>query len=302
MLSADELTLMFTSLRPGGQGDLDLWVSTRSRAGEPFGKPVNLGPAVNSRVPDSHPCLSADGLMLWFNSDRSGRRDLYEAVRAAPDKPWGKAVSLGPAVNAPDHWDSDPCVSADGRTLLFDSERPGGCGGKDLWMSTRSGTRRPWGRPINLGLTVNSSHSDCSPWLSGDGRTLYFSSDRPGGRGGQDLYCAAVRPPESPPDTVALLNGWRVGKPVNLGAMVNSAGNDVTNCVSSDGRTLVFASDRPGGSGLYDLWWCKKRTADQRWSRPVNLGAAVNHSRHDTSPALSIDGLALVLTSLRPGG
>jgi hypothetical protein len=143
--------------------------------------------------------------------------------------------------------DFGTCTSVDGLELYFSSDRPGGSGGADLWVSARPSTKEPWGPSASLGPTVNSPYGDCYPSLSADGLTLYFSGDysstpRPGGLGGADIWMT-TRVSRSAP--------W--GAPVNLGAPVNSSERDFSPTISGDGLTLVFTSTRSGGLGNYDL-------------------------------------------------
>lgn len=138
-LSADGLTLFFSSSRPGGEGDFDLWQATRADTASEFGNVVNLGPVVNSPQRDSGAHLSADGLVLLFESVRrggAGKNDLYLSTRPTRDASFGKPVSLGTTINTSDD-EQAPCLSTDGHTLMFYSDRPGGQGQADLWMSRR---------------------------------------------------------------------------------------------------------------------------------------------------------------------
>ena len=134
-VSRDGLELYFTSNRPNGSGSNDLWVTKRAARDALWTEPENLGPEVNSEAHDSRPCLSADGLMLFFDSLRSGgygKGDLYITRRASRSDPWEEAVNLGPLVNSSAN-EQVAFISADGSTLYFDSGRTGGYGGQDIW-------------------------------------------------------------------------------------------------------------------------------------------------------------------------
>jgi len=195
-ISADGLSLFFDSRRSGGYGDRDLWVTTRASTNENWVTPVNLGVTVNSSATDACPHISPDGLSLFFASGRPGGygdKDLWITTRASLDDEWDTPVNLGAIVNS-SALDCCPSISVDGRTLFFHSTRPGGYGGRDLWVTTRPTTRDPWAEPMNLGLTVNSSAYDVGPSVSADGRTLYFYSNRPGGSGNHDLWQASIIP------------------------------------------------------------------------------------------------------------
>jgi ankyrin repeat protein/beta-lactamase regulating signal transducer with metallopeptidase domain len=251
-ISADELELYFSSYRSAGLGQADLWVAMRRAKGEPWGDPVNLGPTVNGPAGDDTPCISADGLALYFSSDRpggSGGLDLWMTRRKTKSSAWGEPVNLGPAVNsaADEH---APSISSDGLELYFSghilyhgSARPGGSGGADLWVTIRKTTDDPWGEPVNLGPTVNSPVGDAGPSISGDGLSLYFVSDRPGGFGMGDLWVTTRKSKSDP---------W--GAPVNLGPAVSSGWWDLDPDISRGGSALYFSSRRSVGLGGFDIW------------------------------------------------
>jgi len=143
-----------------------------------FGTPTNLGPIVNSTYMDCHPSISADGLSLYFTSDQpggSGGRDLWLVTRATTEDDWNTPIWLGPTVNSSAN-DGAPCISADGLSLYFGSGRPGGYGGGDIWVTTRSTIHDDWGTPENLGWPVNISYEEVGPSISADGLTLFFFS------------------------------------------------------------------------------------------------------------------------------
>jgi len=267
-----------------GQALPDGWV---------FSEPVNLSATVNSTANDSGPELSADGLTLWFESFRPGGQgisDNWMCARASLDAPFGEPVNLGSRVNSP-NGDSGPSLSGDGLSLAFESSRPGGQGGVDLWMCTRASPGEPFGERVNLGATVNSPQWDGPPSLSADALTLLFKSDRPGGVGGRDLWMCTRVSRETAFD-----------QPVNLGATVNSGAAEAAPDLSADGLTLLFQSDRPRGYGDYDLWLCMRPTRDDLFGEPVNLGTTVNSSFYEGTPHSSADLLTLVFASDRPGG
>ena len=255
-----------------------------------FGTPTKV-PSVNTPGFEIHPDISADGLSLYFASSRSGGQggfDLWVATRKTKDGKWGQPQNLGPTVNSPDsEW--CPRVSADGLSLYFGSTRPGGSGGRDLWVTTRPTKNDPWGAPVNLGPTVNSEADDLSACPSADGLSLFFHSKRAGGSGLQDLW-VTTRPTKDDP--------W--GEPVNLGPNVNSPDDDGDGCISADGLALFFFSSRPGGYGHTDLWVTTRKTTEDAWGKPVNLGPKVNSEAREWFPSISADGSTLYFFSDRP--
>jgi hypothetical protein len=179
--------LFFVSERvvPGACGGADIYV-TRSRGGT-WAEPTNLGCSVNSAGGEASPSLVFAGprSALYFSSNRAGGfssdapdtdSDIY--VSRVSIHGFGPAM-LVPGVNTSAE-DSRPNVRHDGREMVFDSTRPGSLGGPDLYVSTRSSLFRPWGEPVNLGPTINTTASESRASLSWDGRTLVFGSNRPG--------------------------------------------------------------------------------------------------------------------------
>ena len=244
-VSTDGLSLFFPSVRAGGVGGLDIWVTTRATKDDPWGAPVNLGPTVNSSSDDYSLDISADGLSLYFVSKRpggSGGYDAWVTTRITKNDPWNAPVNLGPTVNSSsDDYSLD--ISADGLTLHFTSNRGGGSGGHDVYVTTRPTTGDPWGAPVNLGPTVNGSSNEYTLGVSADGLSLYVVSDRGGGSGSLDIWVTR---------RTTANEDW--GAIVNLGPEVNSSAVDGFPGPSADGRMLYFSSNRPGGSGGVDLW------------------------------------------------
>ena len=234
-ISADGLSLFFTSNRSGGIGGLDVWVTTRETTDDPWGEPVNLGPTINSPLGEYGVSISSDGLSLYFDTSQLGPitywNDLWVATRATTDDGWSNPVSLGSRVNSLDD-DYSPSISSDGLSLFFMSNRSGNY---DLWVTTRATTDDDWSNAVNLGPTVNSSSADADPGISADGRMLFFSSRRPGGSGDADDILVTMRETTDDP--------W--GEPVNLGSVVNSLEKENYSNISADGSTLFFCTGSP---------------------------------------------------------
>jgi WD40 repeat protein/serine/threonine protein kinase/formylglycine-generating enzyme required for sulfatase activity len=247
-LSNDSLTLLFASSRPGGHGKVDLWICKRASPGEEFSSPENLGPTVNSSEVEDAPALSADGLTLLFHSRRGGGQgqgDLWMCTRTSATGQFGPPVNLGPMVNTPKN-EGGPVLSADSLTLIFDSSRPGGHGQNDLWICTRTSVKEPFGPPQNLGPAVNSFAIEATSFLSADGRTLFFSSNRPGGHGNTDIYRVPVLPPAgatpqqavTPPTDPAVSPGTAEPR----ARLSGHKGTVLSVAFSPDGKTLASGS------------------------------------------------------------
>ena len=140
-ISSDGLELYFSGIRdaytrPGGYGCADLWMTKRRTRNEPWEEPVNLGSTINSTAKDVRTTLSADGLLLFFDSNRPGgygRADIWVIRRSTRNEPWSEPMNLGPSVNslADEHF---AYLSSDGTILYFESDRPGGYGSHDIWQ------------------------------------------------------------------------------------------------------------------------------------------------------------------------
>jgi Tol biopolymer transport system component len=228
-LSADDLSLFFSSKR---NGNAEIWMTTRTTKDDPWGEPVNLG------LVGSDPSISADGLSLFFRSKRSGGyggADLWVTLRVSKDDPWGEPVNLGPVVNS-SGWEQHPDISADGLTLYFGSNRDGGLGRQDVWVTTRPTTEDEWGEPVNLGSPINRPWHEGGQSLSSDGSALFFGKGSP-----RSIWMSRWNH-----DSL----GW--GTPVWVGfnyPSETSLGPQPS--VSSDGSTLYFCA---GAYGYVDLW------------------------------------------------
>ena len=182
--------------------------------------------------------LSADGSKLYLTGCGWGRDSGCDLYVAHWDKDqWSMPKRIEGSINT-GSWESQPCVSADGKELYFVSRRNGNA---DIYCSRRNADRS-WGEPQNLGTPINTKGSEMAPFLHPDGKTLYFSSDKHIGMGGFDLFMS--RRGED--------GQWQ--EPVNLGFPINTQGDEINFFVASDGKTAFISSQREGGQGGYDIY------------------------------------------------
>ena len=269
----------------------------RANADFTFGEPTNLGPTVNSDQWEDTHCVSADGLELYYmyagSYDPNDPRfdwDISLSTRPTVEDDWGPPTNLGPVVNSTSD-EMGPCISYDGLELYFQSNRPGGAGLDDIWVSRRATKDDPWGEPENLGPPVNTETWDYNPRITPDGLELYFAY-------GLDPRLAVTRRETTDAP-------W--GEPVDLGPVVNNWTCQDGLWVSSDGLVLMFSDflwcdPRPDGLGGMDIWLSRRASKDDDWTTPVNVGSPVNTEFADGVPMISADGSMLYFNSDRPGG
>lgn len=247
-ISSDGLELYFWDcyfLRPGGFGGFDIWVSKRSSVSEPWGEAGNAGPLINTEYDDAKPSISADGLTLYFFSNRPGGYgglDIWMSTRRTITENWNVPVNLGEPVNS-EADESFPCISADNLELYFDSSRPGGYGDMDIWVAKRSSANDSWGEPVNPGETINTPLYDSCPYLSPDGRLLFFHGYRAGGPSLLNMWVSTRK---------TISDAWGPSTP--LPVPPNSRYMDGIAVISADGSTFYCCSFRRGGYGMGDTW------------------------------------------------
>ena len=203
--------------------------------------------------------------------------------------PWSRPVNLGPIVNTTAH-DHNPSISQDGLSLYLSSDRPGGVGGFDIWVSQRLAVDLPWEAPVNLGPTVNTSANDNGPSLSPDGRLLFFISTRPGGAGLADLYMSR---------RIRTDAGYVWDTPVNLSSL-NTPGIDAAPnyFANPHGRPqLFFTTTRLGGPEDIHVSELQK---DGVWGAPVPV-FELNSPAPDGRSTIRSDGLEIIFDSSRDG-
>ena len=206
---------------------------------------------------------------------------------------WSPPINLGPIVNS-SFDDLLPQVSKNGLSLYFASTRPGGFGGEDIWVCQRAGPDAPWGTPVNLGATINTSLRERGTGLSRDGHFLFLVTDRPGGFGALDIWVSWRA------NTLDDF-GWQ--PPVNLGEGVNTPSNEAGPSYVENDKIgfpqLYFTSNRPGGVGAYDIY-LSELAANGSFG-PATLVHELSSPEGDLRPTLRNDGLEVFLNSNREG-
>ena len=208
-----------------------------------WGKAEPLLGKINTNLNEGAQNISQDGEWLIFTGcnypEGAGSCDLYIAYKTKSGG-WTEAENMGPAINT-EFWESSPSLSPDKRHLYFASNRLGGLGGKDIWMSTRQ-TNGKWGNPVNLGPAVNTKADEGCPFIHADNETLYFNSNGHEGYGLTDLFLTKRKED----------NSW--GDAVNLGYPINTIDDEGSLIVIADGKTAYFASDGMDTKGGLDLY------------------------------------------------
>ncbi len=199
--------------------------------------------------------------------------------------------NLGPAVNS-SYDDFAPTVTADGRTMFFVSDRPGGLGYQDFWETTSpENNDTTWGPPIDV-TEINSDQADGAASIAADGQTIYFASNRNTTvKNDVNIWVATL-------DGIHWKNVHEVGAPVNTTAW------ETQPAISPDDKKLFFASNRPGKIGNEDKSnvdiFVSHHLPDGRWSDPVNLGSKINTGHYEGSPFMAADGTTLYFASDDP--
>lgn len=254
--------------------------------------PVSVGNTINTSEDEYWPSITADGQTLMFTRQellshstlpiKTSQEDFYLSYFS--ERGWRLAVNAGAPLNTQQN-EGAQTLSSNGSYMYFTAcDRPGGLGSCDLYFSAfRNGK---WTIPFNLGQPVNSSAWESTPSISGDGNLLFFSTNRPGGFGGKDLW-------------YSVLDVKGVGSlPVNLGETVNTEGDEMSPFIHFDGKTLYFASDGRLGMGGFDIYMTRMNP-DSTWSKPQNLGYPINTSSDDMGLVIDASGQKAYFSSKR---
>jgi outer membrane protein OmpA-like peptidoglycan-associated protein len=245
LLSADANMMIFTSNRSTdldqikeGTNFEDIYVTHRD--GERWKEPEKISEVLNHEFHDAASSLSADGKTLFLYYEE-GAGDIY--ISKLQDGNWSVPTPLNKNINSPHHWETSACISADGKKLFFTSNRPGGYGELDIYVSELD-SKGNWGKAVNLGPTINSTLNEDSPFIHADGVTLYFSSDGHPSMGSNDIFKSEWK------------NG-RWSKPENLGYPINSIDYDGFFSLSPDKKTGFYSAMREDGIGNADIFQIK---------------------------------------------
>lgn len=247
--------------------------------------PINIGSGINSEMSEYLPYLTADGSLLFFTRLVGNQEDIFYAEKQDSVN-WKKAESLGNLINTKDN-EGAHCISADAKFLFFTAcNRINGLGGCDIMFAINNG--KEWSKPEFMARPINSEAWESQPSFSADGRSLYFTSNRPGGFGGKDIWVSTLN------------DNYTWSAPENLGPEVNTAGDEQSPFIHADGTTLYFASDGRPGFGGFDLYLAKK--INNKWTNTQNLGYPINTSAHEGSLMVSLDGNTAFYASNRKDG
>ncbi len=259
---------------------------------------VKLSSAINTAADEREPSVAAGGMTVFFVRGKPGLdADIFTSTRTPNG--WTAPRAMDALNTAADELGPEP--SPDGNALYFHSDRAGGHGGYDLWVSRRGPDG--WQKPVNLGPNVNTAYHDYGPALAPDGETLYFASNRPKpddvDAPAADSWLSEIREDYSKRDYDLYAAPMIDGAPGRAMAVVelNTPQNEGSPAVSSAGDFIYFCSDRPGGEGGYDIY--RARLLGDGYTEPANLGDTLNTAANELDPALALRGFAVYFSSDR---
>ncbi|MBL0127325.1 MAG: PD40 domain-containing protein [Flavobacteriales bacterium] len=249
LVTADGNTMYFTSRREGTTGRIkdptgqwleDIYVA--KRIDDVWSNAVNAGAPLNTNTHDATVGLDPDGssMIVYHTSADLVSGDLYETRMHAGK--WQVPELMTARINSKDH-EPSASIAPGGDEIYFTSDRPGGFGGRDLYRIRRL-PNGEWSLPLNLGPKVNTVYDEDAPFMHSDGITLFFSSKGHNTMGGYDIFKTTL--------VDADMNGWTL--PENMGYPLNTVNDDIYFCLSEDGYTGYFSSERPGGLGMQDIY------------------------------------------------
>lgn len=249
LLSSDGKTMVFTSRRPNSTGNIrdegddnlfmeDIYISVLQYG--KWSKAKKISPKINTEHHESASGLSPDGTHLFIYRDNEHHTgDIWESKWMGTE--WDEPTKMHHHINSI-HFEAGGSISDDGNKFFFVSDRPGGEGQRDIYMATKN-KHGQWSHPVNLGDQINTQFNEESPFITPDGKTLYFSSKGHNSMGGYDLFKSTYD--ES-------TKTW--SKAENLGFPINSANDELFFVVSHDGKTAYFSTHHEDSYGHYDIY------------------------------------------------
>lgn len=256
LVNADESVLIFTSRRIGSTGGLldpynrffeDVYISRKINGQWTF--PEGISPVINSNTHDACVGLSSDGatMIIFRTSEDMRSGDLYLTILEGEN--WVIPQLIGDFINS-EYNEPSACMSEDGKTIYFSSDRPGGHGGKDIYRVVRF-NNGDWSLPQNAGPIINSPQDDDAPFLHPDGVTMYFSSKGHKTMGGYDIF-KSVLDPDAETEYIGQPPKW--SEPANMGFPINSSDDDLYFVLSTSGERGYYSSEKPAGYGGQDIY------------------------------------------------
>ena len=261
----------------------------------PF-NPVNMGSNINSPNDEYLPAITADEQTLIITVRRpvdnetiskaaKFEEDFYISTKVNGE--WTKAVPIGAPLNSHGN-EGAQCISPDGQWIYFTAcNRDDGLGSCDIYFSKKTGNL--WTPPANLGSPVNTSAWESQPSIASDGRTLYFASNRQGGKGGMDIW------------KTYLNDNGDYETPVNLGDSINTIYDEMSPFIHPDNQTLYFSSNGMLGMGGKDIYYSRKNEKGE-WGKALNIGYPINTYSDEINLVVNARGELAFFSSDKPGG
>lgn len=253
----------------------------------------NMGESINSEYAEHSPVISADNTLLMYTARRPDSKgadaenhyydeDIYISRKQGDS--WSSGENIGTPVNSKGH-DATISLTADAKTLyMYRHKKAGG-----LYRTDFDESGNEWKEPRSVEKPLNSKYYEASICQSADSNLLFFSSERPGGYGGLDIYMVER-------------DGKNWGEPQNLGPRINSPFNEDAPFIHPDGITLYFSSDGGTSIGGYDIFVTEFDSSSDAWLEPLNMGPPVNSADDEIYFVISSDGLTGYFASGREGG
>jgi hypothetical protein len=301
VVTLDESSMFFTTRRlrkdssnegyysmQDGKFYEDVYVSYKDLKTGKWMEPEILGEISRDRKPETNEAtisVSGDGQQLFVYKGAVGNGDIYVSQREGDG--YSVPVSMGQGethsdINT-DSWETHATISADGRTLYFVSDRPGGLGGRDIYRSVKL-PNGEWSKALNIGAPINTPYDEDAPYFHPDGKTLYFSSNGTSSMGGFDIFFSLN------------IEGDKWSTPFNIGYPLNSVNDDIFFTTTADGQRGYFSSAKTGGVGEKDIY-----TIDLK--RKEQAGVAILKGYIDAGSEGQIpDGIVIWVTDMTEEG